>query len=307
MTLTKSIDRRHVGFIGLGRMGAPMVARLLDAGYSVTGVDAAPGAAGELEGRPGFERALELRDVVVDADPVILMLPSSDAVEQILVQDRLLELLEPGALLIDMGSSEPVRTRQMADRIADHGATMMDAPVSGGVAGAQRGTLTIMVGGPAASVEAARPLLSVLGSRVTHVGEIGAGHALKALNNLMSAAHLLITSEALLAGRSFGLDVKLALDVINNSSGRSGSTQTKWPDFVLSNGYNSGFSMQLMVKDMGIAVDLERHLGARAGLGECAVALWRAAAEELPDDADHTEIVKWLEQHGGQTEEPSVR
>ena len=152
-----------------------------------------------------------------------------------------------------------------------------------------------MAGGPADVLDRLRPVLDVLGSHVVHAGHIvGAGHAIKALNNLMSATHLLASSEALLAGRQFGLDPDVMLSIVNSSSGRSGSTQVKWPKFILPETYDSGFGLRLMLKDMRIALELEQEAGVPAPLGQAAVAAWAAAAEDLPPAADHTEIARWL-------------
>ena len=194
-----------------------------------------------------------------------------------------------------MSSSVPVRTRELARASAERGVTLIDAPVSGGVAGARSGSLTIMAGGPADVLDRLRPILEVLGSHVVHAGHtVGAGHAIKALNNLMSAVHLLASSEALLAGRRFGLDPDVMLSIVNSSSGRSGSTQVKWPTFILPEAYDSGFGLRLMLKDMRIALQLEQEAGVPAPLGQAAVAAWAAAAEDLPPTADHTEIARWL-------------
>ena len=168
--------------------------------------------------------------------------------------------------------------------------------MSGGVAGAEQAGLTIMAGGSAAAVERARPVLEVVGSRLVHAGTMpGAGHALKALNNLLSAVHLLATSEAMLAGQRYGLDPAVMLEAINASSGRSGSTQNKWPDYVLTGAFDSGFSASLLVKDMLIGLGVEREFGTGSQLGELATEMWRRAATWLPAGADHTEVVRWLE------------
>lgn len=155
-----------------------------------------------------------------------------------------------------------------------------------------------MAGGTEEQVARARPLLDVLGSRVLHVGPPAAGHALKALNNLMSATHLLITSEAMLTGAAFGLDTATMLEAVNGSSGRSGSTETKWPCFVLGRGFDSGFGLRLMLKDMRTATGLAAAIGTPSALGAAAVTLWERAATRLPPTADHTEIVRWLERLG---------
>jgi 3-hydroxyisobutyrate dehydrogenase len=290
---------RQIGFVGLGHMGEPMIRRLAAAGYQVCGYDVAAQARDRLAGTAGVTLASAPADVADGADLVILMLPDSNVVEHVLLADGLLDRVKPPALVADMSSSEPARTRALAERAAGQGVTLIDAPVSGGVAGAREGTLTIMAGGPAEVVAALRPVLSVLGSKIVHAGTVpGAGHAIKALNNLMSAAHLLVSSEAMLAGQAFGLDPAVMLDIVNDSSGRSGSTQTKWPRYVLPATYDSGFSMAFMVKDMNIALRLAEDAGLPAPLSHAAVAAWTTAASQLPPGADHTEIARWLQRTG---------
>jgi 3-hydroxyisobutyrate dehydrogenase len=284
-----------VGFVGLGRMGTPMVHRLAAAGIAVRGYDTVP--------RPELADVVtlvdEASDVADGAPVVILMLPDSAAVDAVVHGAGLLDALAPGAVLVDMGSSEPLRTRALADEVAARGATLVDAPVSGGVSGATAGTMTIMAGGPEDVVAGLEPLLAALG-KVRPVGPVGAGHALKALNNLMSAAHLLASSEALLAGQRFGLDPAVMLDAVNGSSGRSGSTQTKWPNFVLPETYDSGFALGLMVKDIRIALGLIRATGVPSAHAARTVELWAEAAAGLGPGADHTEVVRWLRQSSGQ-------
>jgi 3-hydroxyisobutyrate dehydrogenase len=227
---------------------------------------------------------------------VVLMLPGSDAVAAVLEEkDRLLERLAAGTLVIDMSSSEPMRTRALAKAAGRRAVSYVDAPVSGGIVGAERGTLTIMAGGDASDLDEAAPLFAALGSRVVRCGGHGAGHAVKALNNLMSATHLLVTSEAMLVARAFDLDPATVLDAVNTASGRSGSTENKWPNFVLTERYDSGFSLALMVKDMTIALSLAAATGTPTRLSGAALELWREAGRELPSSADHTEIVRWLE------------
>ncbi len=166
--------------------------------------------------------------------------------------------LRKGLLVVDMGSSEPVKTRALAAELDAVGVELVDAPVSGGVSGAVKGTLTIMVGGAATAVARVTPVLEHLGT-VRHAGAVGSGHAIKALNNLISATHLWITSEAMLAGQRFGLQPEVMLEIINGSSGRSGSSENKWPNFILPGTFDSGFGLRLMLKDMRTAVDLAAH------------------------------------------------
>jgi 3-hydroxyisobutyrate dehydrogenase len=289
-------DGSQVGFVGLGNMGEPMVRRLAAAGHTVCGYDAAAPARERLAGTAGVTMAATPADVADAADVVILMLPDSNVVEQVLLGDGLLDRIKPPTVVVDMSSSEPARTRALAERAAGQGLTLIDAPVSGGVVGARDGSLTIMAGGPEATLATLRPLLGVLGSKIVHAGPgPGTGHAIKALNNLMSAAHLLVSSEAMLAGQAFGLDPAVMLDIVNDSSGRSGSTQTKWPRYILPATFDSGFSIAFMVKDMKIALQLADAAGTPAPLSRAAVAAWTAAGDEMPAGADHTEIARWLQ------------
>jgi 3-hydroxyisobutyrate dehydrogenase len=264
-----------------------MARRLAEAGYSLSVYDVQP----VIVEHANVTRVGALTDVAVGAAVVILMLPSSAEVEDVLIGQGLLAALAPGTVVIDMSSSEPARTRALAAH-----APLVDAPVSGGVAGARGGTLTIMVGASGEVFARLRPLLSAMGTRVLHCGPVGAGHAVKALNNLMSATHLLVTSEAMTAAIEFGLDPSVVLDVVNSSSGRSGSTETKWPRFVLPETYDSGFGLRLMLKDARIALDLLRSAGVPADHSRSSVDLWTQASEALPADADHTEIARWVQE-----------
>src|SRR5262245_44358670 len=284
-----------LGLVGVGHMGYPMASRLIDAGYTVRCYDADTGALQRAADR-GAQPVDAPAQAASGADAVLLSLPSSDVVEDVLLNGGMAEAATPGTVLVDMGSSRPSSTRMLGQRFAPRHVGYVDAPVSGGVAGAESGRLTIMVGGPDWAVATVRPVLDMLGSKVLHVGEVGAGHALKALNNLLSATHLLATSEAMRIGEAFGLNAEIMLAALNSSSGRSGSTEVKWPDYVLSGSYDSGFGLRLMLKDMRIAVELASDTGRSAALAQAAVGLWDQAARSLPADADHTEIVRWLDQ-----------
>lgn len=286
------MSKLRIGFIGLGNMGTPMSRRLVEAGFPVTGTDLSAENRARLNASGGtsVETALE---VAQSADVLILMLPNSSIVESVLEAGGVAAALPAGAIVVDMSSSEPLRTRDLAVRLAAAGGPeLVDAPVSGGVSGATKGSLTIMVGGEEKTVESLRPILEVLG-KVRHTGAVGSGHALKALNNLLSATHLLVTSEAMAAGQEFGLDPNTMLEVFNASSGRSGSTENKWPNFILPGSFDSGFGLALMLKDMKIAASLAESLGRPAQLGARAVELWDQAAAELDPTSDHTEIARW--------------
>jgi len=283
----------RIAFIGLGNMGSPMTTRLLAAGYEVRGFDVAE-AARERFAEIGGTPAATAVEAVDGADIIITMLPNSDIVEAVV--GEVLPSVKPGALFVDMSSSEPLRTRELQATVGSSGARLIDAPVSGGVKGATEGTLAIMVGGPAELFEEAQPVLAALG-KPTHVGAIGAGHALKAINNLMSAIHLWGSSEAMLTGIEYGLDPNIMLEVINASSGRSGSTQYKWPTFIVPETYNAGFGAALMLKDMKIATGLAHSLGTPSTLSDVAVAHWTKAVADLEPGSDHTAVAKWLREH----------
>lgn len=285
-----------VGFIGLGRMGVPMVSRLVGAGRDVHAFDVSEDAR-ERAGRAGATVHRDLADLAGRVTVLMLMLPDSSVVERVLDDCRAAGVLAEGMLVIDLSSSEPGRTRALATRHAGAGVRLVDAPVSGGVGGAEAGTLTIMVGGDPGDAAEARALLEPLG-RVATVGPLGAGHAIKALNNLLSATHLWITGEAMAAGVRFGLDPQVMLDTFNTSSGRSGSTEKKWPAFVLPESFDSGFALALMLKDMKIALALCAQVEGFRGLAAAAVEMWEQAAEGLAPGADHTEIARWIAGRG---------
>jgi 3-hydroxyisobutyrate dehydrogenase len=287
-----------VGFIGLGAMGTPMTRRLVEAGYQVVGFDVVAEARTRAQSS-GVHVVDRVEEAARDVDVLILMLPDSNVVESVLDDAGLCASLTPRTVIVDMSSSEPLRTRELAGRFAERKIRMLDAPVSGGVAGATSGKLTVMVGGRVEDLDELRVLLAVFG-RLVHAGPIGSGHAVKALNNLLSATHLLITGEAIVAGERFGLDPKVMLDVFNGSSGRSGSTENKWPNFVLPGTFNSGFGLRLMLKDMKIAVQLAEQVDVPCELGHEAVSIWSEAADDLAPAADHTEIARWL--HGREDE-----
>jgi 3-hydroxyisobutyrate dehydrogenase len=284
--------RDGIAFIGLGNMGRPMVRRLLAAGHEVFAHDLQPDARAAT-GADGATVTGTIGSTVAAADIVILMLPDSAIVSGVLHDPDVIAALRPGSVVVDMGSSRPEMTRELGVELAARGVQFIDAPVSGGVSGAERGTLAIMVGGSPEAIDRVAPALTTMG-RVIRAGPLGAGHAIKSLNNLLSATHLWITSEAIVVGERFGLEPTVMLEIFNQSSGRSGSTENKWPNFILSETYGSGFGLRLMLKDIRIAVELAERTGAPHDLGEAVVDLWARAAAELPVDADHTEVARWI-------------
>ncbi len=286
-----------VGFIGIGNMGWPMAARLVAAGFPVQVADTRPERAEGFVEQVGGRAADSLRDLAAASELIVTMLPTSAAVSAVL--DEILTHLRPGAILLDMTSGEPAATRLLAARVGEAGGAMVDAPVSGGVERARTGQLAIMAGGDDADVERARPALESMGSSLLRTGGVGTAHAMKALNNLASSGSFLIGVEALLIGQRFGLDPDLMVDVLNASTGMSNSSQNKFRQFVLSRRFDSGFGLDLMVKDLGIALGVARDTGTAVPFAALCRELSAAAQAMLGPGADHTELAKLSERLAG--------
>lgn len=273
---------RTIAFIGLGRMGQPMAANLAKEGFAVRSFD--------LNGSGTCGSA---REAAEGAEVLITMLPDADAVREAVLDA--LPALKPGAVVVDMSSSDPAGTRALGLALAKNDIELVDAPVSGALARAIDATLTIMAGGDAGVIARISPVLEKMGNRIFHVGPLGAGHAVKALNNYLGAAGTLAGFEALLVARAFGLEPKAMLEAINASTGRNSTTERKIPQQVLTGAFSSGFKLALMAKDVGIASSLARDLGIKAPYLRKTLELWRAAQKSLPAAADHTEIFRYLE------------
>jgi 3-hydroxyisobutyrate dehydrogenase len=274
---------KTVAFIGLGRMGRLMAANLAREGYRVRSFD--------LNGSGNCGSA---REAAEGAEVLITMLPDGDAVREAVLEA--MPSLEPGAVVIDMSSSDPAATRALEPALSARRIALVDAPVSGAQAKARDATLAIMAGGEAGTIERITPLLKTMGSQVFHVGPVGAGHAVKALNNYLGAAGTIAGFEALLVARAYGLDPKTLIDAINASTGKNSTTERKIPQQVLTGAFASGFKLSLMTKDVGIAAQLARGLGLRTPYLSETLRLWREALKRLPDGADHTEMFHFLEQ-----------
>ncbi|RZU32371.1 NAD(P)-dependent oxidoreductase [Blastococcus saxobsidens] len=282
-------------FVGLGRMGAPM-ARRHSARFDTVVSDAHPAVAAALAEELGCRALPTPAELPDDVDTAVLMLPDSRIVETVLLTDGLLGRLPAGALVIDMGSSEPASTRRLAADARARGIGYVDAPVSGGVARAVTGELSIMVGGDPEDVERARPHLEPLGGSVLVVGGAGTGHAAKALNNLLSASNLAAAAEVLTVAAGSGIAPEVMVEVLNASTGRSQATEVKYPKHVLTGSYDSGFAMDLMIKDLGIARSLAEAQGASTPVTDAAYAAAVAAREALGGAGlDHTEVARHYE------------
>jgi 3-hydroxyisobutyrate dehydrogenase len=288
-------SKERIGFIGLGNMGAPMARRLVDAGYELVVTDAMPEAVERFEAGSKCERAASPQSIGERCRVVITMLPNGQIVREVLLgANGLAPRLAPGSVAIDMSSSSPIGTRELSADLATIGIALVDAPVSGGVKKAADGTLAIMVGGEAEPVTRVRPILEAMG-KLFATGPSGSGHAMKALNNFLSAANLAIAAEAVIAGQRFGLDPATMISILNASTGRNTGTDSKFPNYVLPRTFNSGFALGLMAKDLRLALEVARSSGAPAGLLEKTAQMWAAAEQQLGGKADNTEVVKYLE------------
>jgi 3-hydroxyisobutyrate dehydrogenase len=291
-----------VAFLGLGAIGAPMAAHLVRAGHSLTIWNrTAERAVTSDAAAAGARVAASAADAVHGADIVITCLPESADVADLLAANghAMRDALRAGTLLVDCTSGDPGTSRTIAAELVARGVQFIDAPVSGGVAGAVAGTLTVMVGGAAADLERARPVLEAFAGKIVHCGAIGAGHALKAVNNALLALHIWSTAEGLVAAMNAGVAPQVALDVINASSGRSNASMNLFPERVLTGAFPRTFRLALLDKDARIAADLARGQKSAAPTLQLAADLMRIAHLELGDDVDHVEAVRLVERWAG--------
>jgi 3-hydroxyisobutyrate dehydrogenase len=296
--MTAGNRKYTVGFVGIGKMGLPMASRIAAHGYPLHAYDISAAAIKELCSRVADARAAKaLADIGRSCKVVILMLPDSEVVSRVLFgeKDSLAAHLSRGSIVIDMSSSNPSVTREIGPRLKEAGVNFIDAPVSGGVKRAIDGSLAIMVGGDSAVIARIQPLLSTMGHSIIETGMLGSGHAMKALNNYVSAAGLLAACEALKIGVDFGIPPDKIIAVLNASTGKNNSTENKMMQFVVSKQFNSGFSLRLMRKDVTIAIDLSKRLGSKTLLAESLLKSWADAEAKLGGVADHTEIFRMLD------------
>jgi 3-hydroxyisobutyrate dehydrogenase-like beta-hydroxyacid dehydrogenase len=286
----------QIGFIGLGVMGGPMAGHLAQAGHRLTLLDSDGARARALAGELGAVAVGTPAEVAAASEIVVTMLPDGQVVQQVVFgAGGLVEGLRPGTLLLDTSSAEPWLTRDTGARLGDRGATMVDAPVSGAAWGAQAAELVFMVGGSEADVARVQPLLDLMGHAVHHLGPLGSGHAMKCLNNCITAMTFVATSEALVAGQRYGLDPAVMVDVLNQSTGGSWVAQTHFHQRIFNRRFDDPFKLALMLKDVGIATRLAREAAApmpMAGLGE---QLWRMADLQAGPGASVSELVRWVE------------
>ena len=290
----------NIAFLGLGAIGRPMAARVAAAGLPLTVWNRTASRAEEFAREHGARQAATPADAAREADVVITCLPTSRDVAGLLDgADGLMAGMHAGATLVDCTSGDPATSRVMHARLAASNIDFIDAPVSGGTSGAQKGTLTIMVGGDQAVLERVRPVLETFGQKIVHCGDIGAGDAVKAVNNALLATHILAAAEGLAALVKLGVNPRVALDVINASSGRSNTSMNLFPERVVTRAFPRTFRLALLEKDVGIAADVARETRVPAPVLQLTADLFRIARNELGEIADHVEAVKMIEQWAG--------
>lgn len=288
-----------IGFIGLGMMGIPMSKHLLDAGYNVVGYDVDPEACKKAKAN-GAEIASSPREVAQRGNPVITILPNSEIVEDVVLgDDGVMAGAAEGSVLIEMTTAYPMSTLKIAKELEKKGMRMLDAPVSGGVVGAEKGTLSIIVGGDQDLFEKCKPLFESMGKNIFYMGGVGSGHTMKAVNNFLSGCSMVATSEAVALATKAGLDPKRVVDVLQVSTGRSYSTELKFPKFVLTRQFDDGFRIELFNKDLEILTRLGRELKVPMFTANMIHQIFNFALSQGYGPKGHTSIAQLIEEWAG--------
>ena len=294
---------KNVGFIGLGNMGGPMAINLIKAGFSVSVFDLVPTSVERLTAA-GAQAAATAAEAVQNVDVVISMLPASKHVESLYLGEAgLLAKIAPGTLIIDSSTIAPESTRKVADEAKARGLSMIDAPVSGGVAGAQGGTLTFIVGGSDTALVQARPLLEAMGKNIFHAGDAGAGQVAKICNNMLLSVLMSGTAEALQLGVDNGLDPSVLSEIMRKSSGGNWALEVYNPypgvmeNAPSSRDYEGGFLVDLMIKDLGLAMASALATGTATPMGSLARSLYVAHGDNGFGQVDFSSIQKLFQRN----------
>jgi 3-hydroxyisobutyrate dehydrogenase len=289
-----------VAFLGLGAIGTPMARHIAESEFALAVWNRTGEKAAQFAAAQKARHALTPADAARGAEVVVTCLPTSREVESLLDgPDGLLAAMTAGSVLVDCTSGDPATSRRIAERLAAKGIGFLDAPVSGGVAGAEIGTLTVMVGGDAATLERVMPVLDAFGEKIVHCGPVGAGHALKSVNQALLAVHIWSLGEGLAALTRAGVSPVVALEVLNASSGRSNSSQNLFPQRVIGRAFPRTFRLALLDKDVGIAAQMAREQKVPSPIMQLTAELMSIAHRALGEEADHVEAVKVIEQQAG--------
>ncbi|SDI44823.1 3-hydroxyisobutyrate dehydrogenase [Paraburkholderia steynii] len=286
---------KTVGVIGLGNMGRGMALSLKRGGFNVLGYDAAPGVADKLQ-EEGVQARASIADIARDSDVLILSLPTSDIVEQVVLgEGGVAASAKPGLIVVDTTTAEPGSTRKVAAALAECKVGFVDGPVSGGPKGAATATMTMVLGGADEDVAAVEPILAVMSAKRVHVGPVGAGHVTKIINNMLTGVHLLAASEAVRAAEANGVDPQKLVEALNGGSGKNSATLTNYPTWIFNGKFDSGFTMKLMRKDVRLAMALLESAHATAPIAKEAGRLWAASADTIGDAEDFNRIVQFVD------------
>jgi 3-hydroxyisobutyrate dehydrogenase-like beta-hydroxyacid dehydrogenase len=285
------MQEHKIGYIGLGAMGKPMAKNLIRAGFSLTVYNRTVEKTKELR-EMGASVSSSPKDLAFACNIMIVNVSNSPDVEEVLLgKEGAIHGCRPGAIVIDMGTSYPSSTLKICKILQEKGVEMLDAPVSGGVKGAEEGTLSIMVGGKKEVFEKCKPILLAMGKNIFYQGESGSGHITKAINNFVSAAAITALTEALVMAKKAGLSPGKVLEVLKVSSGRSYQAEQALPQFVLTRKFDAGFLLGLMKKDLNIFASLGDDYQTPMFLGNLVYQLWDVAAREMGPQNDYTKFV----------------
>lgn len=288
-----------VGFIGLGQMGFPMARRLCQTGYSLSVFDVRPEATAKLEPY-GATPMASPTEVASTAEVVLVSLPTPAVVREVALGANGLLAAKAMTVYIDLSTTGPAVAREVGAAMAARGVAVLDAPVSGGVPGAEKGTLSLMAAGSQEVLERHRAILEVLGSKVFYVGpDVGQGQVVKVLNNLLSGTALAITAEAVVLGVKAGLNPSTLIEVFNASTGRNSATEDKFPKAVVNRTFNYGFKAGLLYKDLKLCMEQAEAHGVPMWVGSAVRQMWEFVVSQGGPDQDFTEIVKYVEEWAG--------
>lgn len=288
-----------VGFIGLGVMGRRLARRLHDAGYELKVYDVLEDAVGEFQ-KLGAAVGDSPGDVAADNEIIVMSLPNSRIVTDVVLgEEGILSKAKAGTIIVDLSSITPKAIRYIYKVISPKGIEILDAPVSGGSAGAEAGTLSIMVGGKKEVLDKAMPILKIIGKTIYHVGDVGAGDTMKLVNNLLLGANMAATAEALALGAKAGLNPGVMFEIISNSSGSSYALQAKYPRFIAQGNFEPGFMVDLQYKDLQLAVDTAKDLGLPLVMGNMAQQIYEMAKAEGLGQKDISSVINLYEKWSG--------
>jgi 3-hydroxyisobutyrate dehydrogenase len=287
-----SMTQKTIGIVGLGSMGNGMAQSLVREGFSVIGTDLGD-AQRQAAQEVGVNVVADIKALCAEASVIILSLPMAKHVQAVVKgEGGIIDNAQPESLIIDTSTSEPEVTRALAVELNQLGHQLLDCPVSGGPAGAAAGTMVMVVGGESSALERASIYLDALSSKVVHMGKSGNGHVAKLINNLLCAAHLVTTAEAVALGTKAGLDPSDLIAGLNAGSGRSAISEVNFPRWILNDGFDSGFTMQLMRKDIRLAKCLIGEMELELPMSEQAAAIWAESEKNIPDQDDFNCIIK---------------